>query len=1125
MAQQTLELSVDIAEETALTLAGFRLERLEVLHWGTFDKRPWVLDLKGGTALLTGANGSGKSTLVDALLTLLVPNRRRSYNQASSGTKKKKERDEKSYVLGAYARTRSQDGYESRSKFLREKGKPSILMACFCDRATGKEVSLAQALWVDGGVRKFFEIADMALKAEYFMRCEDIPRLKKQLKENDAEIYDNFTKYSQQFRKRFGLQSEKALDLFNQTVSIKEIGGLNEFVRNHMLEKANVQIQIEELQEAYENLTISHTAIQKARRQLDAFVPLAKEAKRFQKLVREVAELQHFKAVLPAFFARTHLALLAEELKKIEQNLVQGQHRREGCDRTLETLRQQEKDLEFSIRQDSTGQRLQALAQEIEQAKKSIALKQTLLKDYERLANLLELPTYSDNETFYAARAKGENLAKEMTETLQSLEMQRDEQKVLQTDLQRQRQALQTELTSLRGRKSQIPTTNLTIRDRLTQALNLDEADLPFIGERLRVREDAKAWEGAIERLLHGFGLCLLVPDEYYRAVNDYVNKTHLRGRLVYYRVGEVASKATQRRSDNPQQVPARLEVKQDEVFFPWLRDRLSQQFNYVCCDRVEEFQRETKAITQSGLIKQSQGRHEKDDRSKIGDRSRYILGWDNASKIKALEADLKAVEQQLAKVTASIAQIEKQQGQQRSRQAWLQDFMRFADFAEIDWQRVEAECKILETQRQELEDSSDSLKQLETQLKGVKAEIVQASGEQEQAIRALQTLRDRQAKNKQSQTRCQKILQPVEPADVEAFEKKMAKKLKPYALMLDTIASDESEMKEVVQKQLSLRSQQQIQSRSAVEKHLFKFKTEFVEETMELDSTYESLEGYLELKKQIEQDDLPRHEKRFKELMNDKIVVALSLFKNNLVSQEEEIKAKIDALNSSLGLIDYTESTYIELRYDTTRSVEVRDFKADLTACLGDVARQSAADNEERFQNIQQRLIRRFQEEDRWTRLVTDVRNWLDFSVSERYRADDVEKEHHTDSSGKSGGQKVKLAYTILASAIAYQFGLNQDDNRDKSFRFVVIDEAFSKSDDSNARYAMELFKNLNLQLLVVTPMDKINVIESYLDSLHFIHNSPAGDFSQIASVSIEDYRERRDAALNGAAAVSIAL
>ncbi|MEL6352060.1 MAG: ATP-binding protein, partial [Cyanobacteria bacterium J06627_28] len=383
MEQQTLaltaeqpEVPTDSSEIAAGTLAGFRLERLEVLHWGTFDKRPWALDLKGGTALLTGANGSGKSTLVDALLTLLVPNRRRSYNQASSGVKKKKERDERSYVLGAFARTRSQEGYESRSKYLREKGKPSILMAYFCDRSTGKDVSLAQVLWVDSTVRKFFVIADMELKAEYFMQCGDIPILKKQLKENDAEVYDNFTKYAQQFRKRFGLQSDKALDLFNQTVSIKEIGGLNEFVRNHMLKKADMQTQIEELQESYENLTISHTAIQKARRQLEALEPLTKEAKRYQKLTKDVADWQHFRTVLPAFFAGKCLVLLSAEQTKIERELVQGQHRREGVDRTLETLRQQAKELEFAIRQDSTGQRLQALAQEIEQVKKSLAVKQ-----------------------------------------------------------------------------------------------------------------------------------------------------------------------------------------------------------------------------------------------------------------------------------------------------------------------------------------------------------------------------------------------------------------------------------------------------------------------------------------------------------------------------------------------------------------------------------------------------------------------------------------------------------------------------------------------------------------------------------------------------------------------------
>lgn len=178
----------------------------------------------------------------------------------------------------------------------------------------------------------------------------------------------------------------------------------------------------------------------------------------------------------------------------------------------------------------------------------------------------------------------------------------------------------------------------------------------------------------------------------------------------------------------------------------------------------------------------------------------------------------------------------------------------------------------------------------------------------------------------------------------------------------------------------------------------------------------------------------------------------------------------------------------------------------------MGDVAHQTAEDNEQRFHNIQTCLIERFQsQEQRWTNLVTDVRNWLDFSVIERYRSDNIEKEHHTDSSGKSGGQKIKLAYTILASAIAYQFGLNQDIAKNKSFRFVVIDEAFSKSDDKNARYAMELFKNLNLQLLVVTPLDKIHVVERYISSFHFIYNNSESSYSSIVSgTNIQEVREK---------------
>nr|MBP7547768.1 AAA family ATPase [Corallincola sp.] len=54
------------------TLSGFRLMRLEVLNWGTFDGKVASLQLNGHNGLLTGDIGSGKSTLVDAITTLLV---------------------------------------------------------------------------------------------------------------------------------------------------------------------------------------------------------------------------------------------------------------------------------------------------------------------------------------------------------------------------------------------------------------------------------------------------------------------------------------------------------------------------------------------------------------------------------------------------------------------------------------------------------------------------------------------------------------------------------------------------------------------------------------------------------------------------------------------------------------------------------------------------------------------------------------------------------------------------------------------------------------------------------------------------------------------------------------------
>src|SRR5688572_4449441 len=87
---------------------GYRLTKLEVFNWGTFDGQVFTVRPDGKSTLLIGQNGSGKSTLVDALLTLLVRPGVRNFNVAAGA--KKRERDERTYLRGAYDRGSDENG-------------------------------------------------------------------------------------------------------------------------------------------------------------------------------------------------------------------------------------------------------------------------------------------------------------------------------------------------------------------------------------------------------------------------------------------------------------------------------------------------------------------------------------------------------------------------------------------------------------------------------------------------------------------------------------------------------------------------------------------------------------------------------------------------------------------------------------------------------------------------------------------------------------------------------------------------------------------------------------------------------------------------------------------------------
>ncbi|MBA2651330.1 MAG: ATP-dependent exonuclease SbcCD, C subunit-like protein, partial [Tatlockia sp.] len=258
-------------------LAGFRLEHIEVFNWGTFHNRIWRLALNGKNALLTGDIGSGKSTLVDAITTLLVPANRIAYNKAAGADFK--ERSLRSYVLGYYKSERSESGHAAKPVALRDHNSYSVILGVFHNAGFNQTVTLAQVFWQkdpSSQPARFFVVADQKLEipTHFANFGHDINQLKKQLRKlpQIEPIFDSFPPYAAAFKRRFGIHHDQALDLFHQTVSMKSVGNLTEFVRDHMLEAHEVGPRIESLINHFDDLNRAHNAVLKAKTQVGLLI-------------------------------------------------------------------------------------------------------------------------------------------------------------------------------------------------------------------------------------------------------------------------------------------------------------------------------------------------------------------------------------------------------------------------------------------------------------------------------------------------------------------------------------------------------------------------------------------------------------------------------------------------------------------------------------------------------------------------------------------------------------------------------------------------------------------------------------------------------------------------------------
>ncbi|SFE27775.1 Uncharacterized protein YPO0396 [Chitinophaga sp. CF118] len=1092
--------------------SGFRLQYIEIFNWGTFDEHIHTIKPGGETSLLTGANGSGKTTFIDALLTLIVPEKRyRFYNQ-SSGSEKKGDRTEDSYVMGGYGMINSDATGATKTLYLRENKEEaySILLANFANEAE-QAVTLFQVRYFSNGdMKKVFGIAHKSLHIEDDFKPFDLSGgWKRRIDQNynkgnrkQVEWFDAASKYALRLVDALGMQSIQALQLFNQTVGIKVLGNLDDFIRMHMLEPRNMEDQFQDLKKHLTTLMDAQRNIEKAEEQIRLLEPVGEHHKNFHQLQSEIIQLKQELEISAIWNSFTKNQLLTQTLQDRRQHTTVLLKKIEEAKAFQNELLEKERITRNLLEQNKAGQRLQQLEADIQELKKKKTLTEESLNQFNEWCTALNL-----KEEEIQDEATYQRLLKEVNRTILKLETEQrlneeDEYsaKRIKEQSEGEKEGLEREIEGLHQSKNNIPGHLVNLRKEICNNLKIDVNEILFAGELAQVRTDSLEWQPALEKLLHSFSLRLLVPEKHYKKVTSYVNNNNLRTRLVYYQIRDAALELYP--EDNT--VYHKLEFHPEHKLSKWVQQQIIQQYSYTCVNDEKSLQRYDMAITIDGLTKNRE-RHEKDDRSGSNDASRYVMGWNNEKKKDALITRRNKLNEQIV-ASNDILQTSRNRSTRLQKQFYAAGRIKeHKGFDEINTAKINKTIRKAEEQILSLRDENKELDALKVQLLDIELQKVTNQDQQTTLIREEALEQNGISEMEKEQEALQHLLQHITTSDKDEllqFQQHHSNELGNVTLEnISSIYRSLRESKEANLKRADDAShKEEVQLSRSINRlknpspELLQKFPDWIADVHSLSDDAKYANEYIEWMAKLSEDNLPKYKKDFESFINITITYKIGGLNEEMEKWERDISNTIQKLNQSLSGINFNRlpDTYIQLgRKPLAAGTEVKEFRTRLLDALPQDAnwqQSSFEDKASHFREKVQPLITALDESEAYRNRVMDARNWFEFWADERFRNTNETKKTYRQMGQLSGGEKAQLTYTILCSAIAYQFGITREGKNSKSLRFIAVDESFSNQDEEKATYLMELCKQLHLQLLVVTPSDKIAIVQNFIAHVHLV-------------------------------------
>lgn len=1080
----------------------FHLSRLQVINWGVFDGYHDIPFSEGG-ALIAGASGSGKSSLLDAISLGFLPFNRRNFNASGDNTaagSSAGRRTVDKYVRGAWGQR--SDGGTSRVMYLRGDGTAWSAVAVTYSSDSGRTVTGLVLKWLTGESRNDsssrFVLGDGDLDIEDVCNRWAAGRFDTSVFKGDGWRFTTKveSQYLAQLYATIGIRaSDAAQQLLGKAKSLKSVGGLEQFVREFMLDEPESLTRLPEALKQIDPLVEARELLAVAQKKRKILGDIEKIQQRY---ASESTDLGIIDLVdLPMVRAYTDHVRLAQcptQIAQLDTTIDQLDNEHEDITRSLNLAKAEADSLNAQISGSSASigplqSQVTAAETEAEQVSRRRGAYEDMLT-----AQGVDVPDTADH--FWNLR---EELLAEATELLAKVERHREastDAEYAQKAARIARDEAAKELKRVEHVGSALPEFALVMREQICAAVGVDAVDLPYIAELMDLKPDQTRWRTAVEKVLRGVGLRLMVPDQHWSKVLQFVNETNMRGRLQLH---HVRAKFLNAEPVDPEQNTLAGKLFAVDPAHPCAAeavDVVTAAGDHICVDTPEVFARFRRAVTDTGLYKDSDRLAIKDDRRPLK-QSEYLYQGDVSAKINALTVDLAAAEEAYQKARRTADDIAAQRQQWRDRAAACKAICeQFPQWSQIDTETADGHADRLREQYELLLADHPDIEALNARADECWSQIQKLMTRRG----AIQTRRDDLDDRR---TRLLELSERLQPAFVSEPLTELLDRYAgqvPVSLELLEPEPHRDALFSSIKKEREQLRESRRRSYDELARILNTFNTSFPDAIPNNSENFdERVHDYVALCKHIDERELPEAYERMMRLVTEQAPDAILTLHRVAEQEARRISDQIDRVNTGLGAVEFNRGTRLTLRA-TPRSLtavsELTEIVRAISRRIAEVGlgdKQAILDQYADILRLRNRLASTAPEDKAWTRDALDVRNRFTFDCAEWDVSSEELIRTHSNAGDNSGGEQEKLMAFCLAGALSFNLASPESTDNRPVFAQLMLDEAFSKSDPQFAQQALQAFRKFGFQLVIVATVQNATTIQPYIDSVVMVSKTEA--------------------------------